>query len=395
MRIMRLIRSLLFALGMLSMSGASSAQVLVSVNFAPPALPIYEQPLCPAEGYIWTPGYWAWSPYGGYYWVPGTWVFAPEPGLLWTPGYWAFDDGLYYWHPGYWGPVVGFYGGIPYGYGYPGAGYYGGYWRGRQFYYNQTVNNVNVTNIHNVYNTTVVNTTTVNRVSYNGGPGGTTARPVPKEEAAARERHVLPTSAQLQHERAASTNHALLASVNQGRPPIAATPRPAEFSGRGVVAASRAGASYKVPANSAALPRTGTPAREHENKVGSNPPPPETELRRTPPAPRSDMPRPPNASERENASPRPEPSRTVPRPDVPRPPSASERENAPRRENTPYPQREVRPENPPHPEKMTRPENAPYPRREPPPPDREMHQGKSIPPDREPPPANVRQERSR
>jgi len=44
--------------------------------------------------------------------------------------------------------------------GYPGSGYYGGYWRGRQFYYNQTANNVNVTNIHNVYNTTVVNKTT-------------------------------------------------------------------------------------------------------------------------------------------------------------------------------------------------------------------------------------------
>jgi WXXGXW repeat (2 copies) len=68
-------------------------------------------------------------------------VLAAEPGLLWTPGYWAYDDGLYYWHPGYWGPVVGYYGGIAYGYGYPGTGYYGGYWRGRQFYYNQTVNN--------------------------------------------------------------------------------------------------------------------------------------------------------------------------------------------------------------------------------------------------------------
>ena len=46
--------------------------------------------------------------------------------------------------------MVGFYGGINYGFGYPGDGYYGGQWRGREFYYNRTVNNVNVKNITNV-----------------------------------------------------------------------------------------------------------------------------------------------------------------------------------------------------------------------------------------------------
>ena len=79
---MRSIRSMLFALVIVLVSGVSSAQVFVSVNFAPPALPVYEQPLCPAEGYLWEPGYWAWGPDYGYYWVPGTWVLAPEPGLL-------------------------------------------------------------------------------------------------------------------------------------------------------------------------------------------------------------------------------------------------------------------------------------------------------------------------
>jgi WXXGXW repeat (2 copies) len=330
MRIIRSIRSLLFALVIVSVSGASSAQVFVSVNFGPPALPVYEQPLCPAEDYIWLPGYWEWSPVG-YYWVPGTWALAPEPGLLWTPGYWAFDDRLYYWHPGYWGPVVGYYGGIAYGYGYPGSGYYGGYWRGRQFYYNQTVNNVNVTNIHNVYSTTVVNNaTTVNRVSYNGGPGGTTARPTPDEEAAIRQRQVPPTSEQMRHERAASTNHNLLASVNHGQPPIAATPKPAEFSGHGVIAASHAGAPYRAPENRAVPPRAGNPVVLPENRPENNPPRSETERRTTP----------------------------APRPEVPRPPSASERENAPRGENNPHPQREVRPENAPHPGKEP-PQNRP------------------------------------
>ena len=26
----------------------------VSVGFAPPSLPVYEQPICPGDGYIWT-----------------------------------------------------------------------------------------------------------------------------------------------------------------------------------------------------------------------------------------------------------------------------------------------------------------------------------------------------
>jgi hypothetical protein len=42
---------------------------------------------------------------------------------------------------------------------------------------------------------------------------------------------------QTQHEHTASTNRALLASENHGRPAIAATARPGEFSGHGVVAA--------------------------------------------------------------------------------------------------------------------------------------------------------------
>jgi len=70
MRFIRSIRWLLFGLVMLSVSVPSFAHVLVSADFGPPALPIYEQPVCPAEDYIWTPGYWAWSS-DGYYWVPG------------------------------------------------------------------------------------------------------------------------------------------------------------------------------------------------------------------------------------------------------------------------------------------------------------------------------------
>ncbi len=231
--------SLLLAIVVLSMPSATAAQIGVSITIAPPVLPIYEQPVCPAEGYLWTPGYWAWGP-DGYFWVPGTWVEAPQVGFLWTPGYWGWGGGAYLWHGGYWGPHVGFYGGVNYGFGYGGVGYVGGEWRNGGFYYNRSVNNVNVTVIHNVYNKTVV-VNNVTHVSYNGGRGGITARPTAQDEIAARDHHIEATSFQTQQQHLASTNHELLASVNHGKPAIAATPKPGEFSGHGVVAARAAG----------------------------------------------------------------------------------------------------------------------------------------------------------
>jgi hypothetical protein len=222
-----------------------------SIVEAPPDLPAYDQPPCPSDGYVWTPGYWAWD--GAYYWVPGTWVQPPEVGVFWTPGYWGWGGAAYVWHEGYWGPHVGFYGGIDYGYGYSGHGYEGGRWDNGRFYYNQSVNNVNVTNIHNVYNTTVVNNTTIvnnTRVSYNGGNGGVNAGPTPDEQVAARDRHQGPVSAQADNVRAARSDPQLRASANQGKPPIAATPRAGDFNS-GVVAAREAGAVHTAPAEHA------------------------------------------------------------------------------------------------------------------------------------------------
>jgi hypothetical protein len=246
---------------MLAAPAASSAQVAVgvSVTFAPPALPVYIQPPCPGPGFIWTPGYWAWDPDFGYYWIPGVWVPAPFPGALWTPGYWGWSNGVFVWYGGYWGPVVGFYGGINYGFGYTGYGYEGGYWDRDVFYYNRSVNNVSVTKITNVYNKTVTKTATKTRVSYNGGPGGTKLRPTAAQSAAARERQTPPTDVQKRHERVARDNPKQRATVNRGRPAIAAAPKPGELTGRGVVRASRAGAPYKAPPGSAAGPSA--PAR--------------------------------------------------------------------------------------------------------------------------------------
>src|ERR1700693_4241020 len=244
MRVASYGRFLFFVLVLVALSAASYAQVGIgiSVNFAPPALPVYEQPPCPAEGDIWTPGYWAWdADDADYYWVPGTWVLAPEVGFLWTPAWWGWSGGVYLFHEGFWGPHVGFYGGIVYGFGYFGHGYEGGRWDGGHFFYNSSVNNVNVTIIHNVYNTTVINNTNVTRVSYNGGNGGVNERPRPEEEAAARARHLPPVPDQRQHVQAARSNQQLRASVNRGKPPIAATPKPSAFNERGVVPAREGG----------------------------------------------------------------------------------------------------------------------------------------------------------
>src|SRR5580704_1637897 len=189
------IRSLLFSFVLLVFTQGAFAQIGISVSFGPPALPVYEQPVCPDDGYLWTPGYWAYDDDGGYYWVPGTWVEAPQVGFLWTPGYWGWGGSAFLFHEGYWGPQVGFYGGINYGFGYGGVGYEGGEWRGGRFFYNRSVTNVNVTNVTNVYNKTViVNNNT--HVAYNGGDGGVQARPTPQEDSYAKERHVGPVPAQ-------------------------------------------------------------------------------------------------------------------------------------------------------------------------------------------------------
>ncbi len=234
----------LIALVALSMPATASAQIRITVGFGPPALPVYEQPVCPGDGYLWTPGYWAWDPDAGdYYWVPGTWVLAPEVGFLWTPPWWGWDGGVFLFHEGYWGPHIGFYGGINYGFGYFGFGFAGGRWDGGHFFYNREVTNINVVNIHNVYNEHI--NVTVNRVSYNGGAGGIDAHPRPEDEIGARDRHVGAVAAQTEHIQQARSNRDLRASVNQGRPSIAATARPGDFSH--TVEAREAGAAYHAP----------------------------------------------------------------------------------------------------------------------------------------------------
>src|SRR5712671_5622964 len=251
MKLHRAIDFLAFGLLLLmipaALSTPSSAEVGVgiSVRVGPPALPVYEQPICPGPGYLWTPGYWAWSDDDGYYWVPGTWVVAPA-GMLWTPGYWGRNGGVYGWHAGYWGPHIGFYGGVNYGFGYGGVGFAGGEWRHGAFFYNTAVMHVDTVHVRNVYVNRTVVVRNESHVSFNG-EGGVRARPSREEESYRREPHRAALAEQTRHEHAASRNRELFASANHGRPAVAATGRPGEFKGHSAVAAKSAGAPYHAP----------------------------------------------------------------------------------------------------------------------------------------------------
>ncbi|MEK6397829.1 MAG: YXWGXW repeat-containing protein [Terriglobus sp.] len=181
---------------------ALHAQMGISVNVgfartAPPPLPEVVQPEAPGDGYIWTPGYWAWDDQvQDYYWVEGEWVMAPETGMLWTPGYWNYDNGGYVWNAGYWGPEVGFYGGVNYGFGYFGTGYDGGYWNGNRFFYNTAVNHVNLRFVHNTFVRNVDFHDRGPRVAFHGGPGGLRMQPNADQQRAMQERRFAPMMTQ-------------------------------------------------------------------------------------------------------------------------------------------------------------------------------------------------------
>src|ERR1700733_382355 len=165
-----IIRKLVVGAALALVPAVSFAGVIISVGFAPPVLPVYTQPICPGDGYLWNPGYWAYAP-AGYYWVPGVWVQPPMVGVLWTPGYWGWGGSAFIFHAGYWGPHVGFYGGVNYGFGYGGVGFGGGRREGGHFAYNTAVFNVDRTVIHNTYidRTVIIHSNIGNRTSFNGG----------------------------------------------------------------------------------------------------------------------------------------------------------------------------------------------------------------------------------
>ena len=240
-----------------------------SVAIAPPELPVYAQPPMPDAGYIWTPGYWAWSQPVGYYWVPGTWVLPPTVNVLWTPPYWGWDNGFYRFHGGYWGSQVGYYGGVNYGYGYGGNGYGGGRWQDGGFAYNRTVNNFGSVHVQHEYEARVP-VVNESRVSYYGGTGGLRTEPTAEQRSAEQGRHMPMTAEQTSHVTAAARTPDLAANRNGGHPTIAASSRPGQFEGAGVVHAAPATANEHagVPVR-AERPAAGVPgARGAANEPG-------------------------------------------------------------------------------------------------------------------------------
>jgi hypothetical protein len=281
MKYLRILTGLMLLFVLATGLSPAHAQPVVDirVDVEPPPLVEYDQPPIPDDGYIWVPGYWAWSDDVGYYWVPGTWVLPPEPELLWTPGYWGWSDGFYFFHPGYWGPTVGFYGGVNYGFGYGGLGYEGGYWRDHRFFYNRSINNFGNASIRNVYNKTVIVNNT-SRTSFNGGPNGIQERPTPEQRAAAEQRHIAATPAQTNHIQAAARDPSLSLRNNHGTPAVAATAHPGEFKGPGVVQPHPGTALQERPAVLQERPGAGeriptgqpnAPALREQRPLGANP----------------------------------------------------------------------------------------------------------------------------
>jgi hypothetical protein len=229
MKMLRSARWLLLALLLSVIPASSYAGVLISVGFAPPALPVYEQPPCPEPGLMWTPGYWAYGE-DGYYWVPGAWVPAPYEGALWTPGYWGWSGGNYVFHEGYWGPHVGYYGGVNYGFGYGGFGFFGGMWRGHEFVYNTAAMHVDRRYIHSTYEDRgAVERGFVARdshVAFSGGPGGIRYEARPEERMAEHEQHMARTNFQAQHEQTFRADRGSYVKNNGGRPQHLVVDRP-------------------------------------------------------------------------------------------------------------------------------------------------------------------------
>ena len=223
MTFLRSARWLLLALVIMLIPVSSHAGVSFSVEFAPPPLPVYEQPPCPEPGLMWTPGYWAYDPdEASYYWVPGAWVPAPRPGLLWTPGYWGWSGGRFFFHEGYWGRHVGYYGGVNYGFGYGGIGFAGGEWRGNRFHYNTSVVHVDRRYIHETFE----DRGRVERgfsardshVAFSGGPGGIHHDPRPEERFAEHEQHMDRSPFQHSHEQTARSDRNSFVRNNGGHP---------------------------------------------------------------------------------------------------------------------------------------------------------------------------------
>ena len=95
------------------------------------------------------------------------------------------------------------------------------------------------------------------------------ARPT-SEEAADRARLIRPTAEQAQHAEAARTNPNFRASINQGKPSVAATSEPGKFTGKNVVTAKGAEAVQR-PAPERPAPQSTAEQTQHGKPTQAEP----------------------------------------------------------------------------------------------------------------------------
>lgn len=93
-----IVRSLVLSLALVAGSTAF-AQISFNIVVAPPA-PMYEVVPVMQPGYVWAPGYWAWSN-DRHIWVRGR-TIVQRDGYLWTPDRWVQQGGSYVRQPGRW-----------------------------------------------------------------------------------------------------------------------------------------------------------------------------------------------------------------------------------------------------------------------------------------------------
>ena len=80
-------------------AGPAFAQINVTISFAPPA-PQYEVMPAMSPGYVWAPGYWAWTG-DRHVWIRGRPIVQRE-GYRWAPDRWEQGNNGYYRHEGRW-----------------------------------------------------------------------------------------------------------------------------------------------------------------------------------------------------------------------------------------------------------------------------------------------------
>ena len=82
-------------------AGTACASGGTFVRVGPPGPPVAAYAPAGPYGYVWQPGYYAWTGVG-YQWVPGVWARPPYPGAVWIAPRWQHADRGWHMERGRW-----------------------------------------------------------------------------------------------------------------------------------------------------------------------------------------------------------------------------------------------------------------------------------------------------